>query len=127
VTRYITLEVVLDLHDRLIDQYGGRKGILNLGLLKSALEIPKSSFDGRALHRTVFDKAAAYLFHLARNRPFVDGNKRTAAMATLMFLDINQVTFSLVDREFQDIILQTAQGLLTKKAIAKFLRASHQQ
>ena len=80
MTLYISLENVLEIHDRLVDEYGGLKGVLNFGLLQSALEMPKAMFNGRYLHRTIFDKAAAYLFHITKNHSFVDGNKRTAGM-----------------------------------------------
>ena len=86
---YITYQYVIEVHDSLIDEYGGRKGILNEGLLKSALEMPKARFDGKDLHRTVSDKTAAYLFHLIQNHPFVDGNKRTASMVALIFFVSN--------------------------------------
>ena len=63
---YITFEYVLEIHDQLIEEYGGRKGILNEGLLRSALEMPKARFNGQDLHRTIFDKTSAYLFHIAK-------------------------------------------------------------
>ena len=82
---YLKFEYVLKIHNEMIREYGGLQGILNEGLLKSALEMPKARFNGKDLHRTIFDKTAAYLFHLIKNHPFVDGNKRTAAMAAAMF------------------------------------------
>lgn len=122
---YIPLEYVLHLHDQLIYEYGGTQGLLNLGLLQSALEMPRSSFDGKDLHRTIYDKAAAYLFHIAKNHPFVDGNKRTAAMVSLLFLSNNEICFSLVEDAYQTLIIQVAEGLITKKEIAAFFRAAH--
>ena len=86
---YITFEYVLEIHDQLIEEYGGRKGILHEGLLRSALEMPKARFNGRDLHRTIFDKIAAYLFHIIKNHPFVDGNKRTASMVAMVFFASN--------------------------------------
>ncbi len=122
---YITYQYVIEVHDSLIDEYGGRKGILNEGLLRSALEMPKARFDGKDLHRTIFDKTAAYLFHLIQNHPFVDGNKRTASMAAMIFLASNcKKGFAIFDAEYQEIILGVAQGVVTKKGIAKFFRNS---
>lgn len=119
----LTFEFVLWLHDRLIDEYGGVKGVLNEGLLHSALEMPKAQFNGKDLHRTVYDKAAAYLFHLIQNYPFVDGNKRTASMVTLVFLAANSKSELTIDsQEYEKIILKTAQGKISKKEIATFLR-----
>ena len=120
---YPTLEKVLEIHDQLIDQYGGLKGILNLGLLQSALETPKATFGGKHLHRTIYDKTAAYLFHITKNHPFVDGNKRTASMTALLFFSLNfKESFDFDDSEYQDLILKVAQGSASKKNIAKFFR-----
>lgn len=124
---YISLENALEIHDQLIAEYGGLQGILNLGLLQSALETPKATFNGRHLYRTIFDKAAAYLFHITKNHPFVDGNKRTAAMITLTFLSMNEVTLDIFDKDYEELILKTAQGNATKKEIAKFFRNAHKK
>lgn len=122
---YITFEYVLEIHDELIEEYGGRKGILNEGLLRSALEMPKARFNKRDLHRTIFDKVSAYLFHIIKNHPFVDGNKRTAAMAAMVFFASNfKNEFCIFDAEYQDLILGVAQGSVSKKQIAKFFRDS---
>ncbi len=122
---YIPYQYVVEVHDSLIDEYGGRKGILNEGLLRSALEMSKVRFNGKDLHRTIFDKTAAYLFHLIQNRPFVDGNKRTASMVALVFFASNcKKGFTILDEEYQAIILGVAQGAVTKKEIAKFFRNS---
>ncbi len=122
---YISIDYVIKLHDQLVDQYGGRKGILNLGLLMSALEMPKATFNGRDLHRTVYDKAAAYLFHLIKNHPFVDGNKRTAAMVSILFLSTNKSTFSFDNDEYENLILQVAKSEVSKKEIQQFFRRAH--
>lgn len=120
---YIPFETVLRIHDQLVREYGGMLGILNEGLLRSALEMPKARFNGRDLHRTIFDKTAAYLFHLIKNHPFVDGNKRTAAMVALDFFTTNfQGAFAILDSEYQDLILGVAKGRISKKEIAKFFR-----
>lgn len=122
---YITFEYVLKIHDELIEQYGGSKGVLNEGLLHSALETPKARFNGKDLHRTLFDKTAAYLFHIIKNHSFVDGNKRTAAMVALVFFASNfQAGFLIIDQEYQDLILGIAKGLVSKKEIAKFFKDS---
>jgi death-on-curing protein len=126
VIAYISFELVLEFHDQLIAEYGGAKGILNEGLLRSALEMPKACFDGRDLHQTIYDKTAAYLFHLIQNRPFVDGNKRTASITALAFLASNaKGGFGFCcDDEYQDLIVGVAQGRISKKEIARFFRAS---
>jgi prophage maintenance system killer protein len=62
------------------------------GLLDSAVAMPKAGFGGEYLHADVFEMAAAHVFHIAKNHPFVDGNKRTSAVAACMFLEMNSVT-----------------------------------
>ncbi len=120
---YISFEYVLELHDQLIEEYGGVKGILNEGLLRSALEMPKARFNRRDLHRTIYDKTAAYLFHLIQNHPFIDGNKRTASMAALVFFASNfKDGFRIFENEYQELILRVAQGAASKKEIANFFR-----
>ena len=122
---YITFEYVLEMHEKLIEDYGGRQGILNEGLLRSALEMPKARFNGRDLHRTIFDKTAACLFHIAMNHPFIDGNKRTASMTALVFFASNfKGTFYIHAEEYQNLILGVANGSVSKKQIAKFFRDS---
>lgn len=120
---YVTFQYVLEIHDELIREYGGRQGILNEGLLRSALEMPKARFNGKDLHRTIFDKTAAYLFHLIQNHPFIDGNKRTASMIAMVFFATNfKKSWSIVDDDYQGLILAVAQGVITKKEIATFFR-----
>ena len=122
---YVTYQYVVEIHDNLVDEYGGKKGILNEGLLRSALEMPKARFDGKDLHRTIFDKTAAYLFHLIQNHPLVDGNKRTASMAAMVFFASNSKRkFTIFDAECQGLVLGVAQGSVTKKEIATFFRNS---
>jgi death-on-curing family protein len=85
---FLTLDEVLGIHADQIRRYGGAAGIRDLELLQSALAMPQTTFDDEFLHGTLFEMAAAYLFHLARNHPFVDGNKRTALMCALVFLGL---------------------------------------
>jgi death-on-curing protein len=121
--RYLSFGLVLSFHDQLLAQYGGAKGVLNEGLLQSALEMPRASFGGEDLHKTIYDKAAAYLFHIIQNHPFVDGNKRTASLTALTFLASNLGgKFGGPEDEYQDLILRTAQGSVSKIEIAGFFR-----
>jgi len=98
--KFLPVEMVILYHDKLIDEYGGLKGIRDMGLLLSALEMPKSSMCGVDFHPTIFDKAAAYLFHIVCNHPFNDGNKRTGAFAAAVFLEIHGM-----NTDFSEVIL----------------------
>ena len=122
--RFIPVAAALEIHDALIDAYGGAKGIRDYGLLLSALEMPKSSYGGQELHPTLFDKAAAYLYHVVKNHPCIDGNKRTASALALIFLEMNEVKIRIDARDFEELVVATAEGLISKKEIAHFLISS---
>lgn len=76
---------------------------------------------GDYLHKSIFDKAAAYLFHLVQNHPFNDGNKRTGALATILFLETNGIKTKFSDDDYEEFIVQIAQGQRNKQEIAFFL------
>ena len=119
---YLTTEEVLALHADQIRRYGGSGGIRDLGLLSSALAAPAATFDGEYLHPTLFEMAAAYLFHLAKNHPFVDGNKRVALAATLAFLWLNAFEVVAEPVALGDLVLAVATGESSKADAAAFLR-----
>ena len=83
---FIPDEIVPLIHADLIKRYGGTLGIRDRGLLASALAQPKMTAQKKFLHRTIFNKASAYGFHVCRNHPFVDGNKRIAFVLMDVFL-----------------------------------------
>jgi hypothetical protein len=76
---FLRVDDVLGMHEDQIERYGGSPELRDPGLLSSAVETPRATFGGRLLHETLFDMAAAYLFHIVQNHPFVDGNKRRCA------------------------------------------------
>ena len=76
---------------------------------------------GKYLHGTLAEMAAAYLFHIARNHPFVDGNKRTALMTTLIFLGLNGRLLAAGDDELTDLVLGVAAGKVSKAQTAVFI------
>lgn len=86
---YLSTEEVVALHEICIDEFGGLRGLRDFGLLESAVHQPRQSFGGEDLYKTVWEKAAALAWSLSQNQSFLDGNKRTAALSMLVFLDIN--------------------------------------
>ena len=102
--------------------YGGSGGLRDLELLRSAIAMPETTFDGDYLHPSVFEMAAAYLFHLARNHPFVDGNKRTALMCALVFLGSNGERLRANPGELHSLVDGVAAGQLDKAEVSVFLR-----
>jgi death-on-curing protein len=92
--------------------------VRDLGLLESALAQPRSAFGEQYAHEGLYAMAAAYLFHIARNHPFVDGNKRTALLAALVFLDINGITVERDSEALYELTMGVAQGRIDKAAAA---------
>jgi death-on-curing protein len=121
---FLALNEVLAIHRDQIERYGGSPGVRDRGLLDSALAAPQATFDGKYLHHDIVSMAAAYLLHLAQNHPFIDGNKRVAAVATVIFLDLNGLEIVADENEFEALVLEVAQGESSKEAIATFLRTN---
>ena len=93
------------------------------GLLESAVMTPRSTYDGAFLLDDISQMAAAYLFHIVRNHPFVDGNKRTGTAAALVFLDLNGVEVDADDDSLVALVLDVAQGHADRGVVAEFLRS----
>ena len=119
----LTLDEVLQIHRDQIERYGGTLGVRDFGLLDSAIAQPAARFGGQYLHADVWDMAAAYLFHLALNHPFFDGNKRAAVAAALTFMTLNDVDFSFPEEEIAEFVLQGAQGQIEKPEIAAYFKS----
>ena len=117
---FLTLEEVLGIHEDRIRKYGGSFGVRDLGLLQSALGTVEATFGGAFLHETLFEMAAAYLFHISRNHPFIDGNKRTALACALAFLRLNGEKIKAPPNDLYDLAIGVAEGKVTKAAAAVF-------
>lgn len=124
--RFLSMEDVIDIHADQIDRYGGSLGIRDVELLRSAIGMPEAGFGDHYLHADLFEMAAAYLYHIVQNHPFIDGNKRTGAMAAFVFLKLNGLTLNADESVFESLVLQTAQGQTDKSAIGKFFRKHSQ-
>jgi len=105
-----------------IEQYGGEHGVRDMGLLESAVAQARATFGGEFLHANVFEMAAAYLFHIVKNHPFVDGNKRAGAVAALTFLVLNDIKVYAPKGSLSDLTLTVATGQIGKTEIAEFFR-----
>lgn len=125
--KFLEIADVLDIHQILIEQLGGMSGVRDEGLLESALSQPKASFFGELLHPTIHEQARAYLYHLAKNHPFLDGNKRTAYGAMEAFLRLNGYNLALSNEESYNMVIQVAQGQMSKEELSLLLEQHIQQ
>lgn len=121
MSKFLSVEQVIEIHDVFLEDHGGLPGIRDKGLLISAIEMPRASMFGEFLHKTIYDKAAAYLFHIVQNHPFNDGNKRTGALTTILFLEENGVTTAFSDKDYEEFVVEVAQGRKNKGQISFFL------
>lgn len=117
---YLSLEQIIELHDALIEKFGGLIGIRERGLLESAVAAPMMAVFGEELHKTIYNKAAAYLFYIAKNHAFLDGNKRTAAAAALAFLRANGESTKYDVDEFLEFVVSVAEGKADLDAISSY-------
>ena len=119
---FLSVEEILEFQEDQIQQHGGSLGLRDMGMLQSAVAMPQTAFGGQYAHSDIFEMAAAYLFHLAQNHPFVDGSKRVAAVSCMTFLASNGLEPKLSEDELVSLTLSTAEGKASKSSIAEFLR-----
>jgi death-on-curing protein len=120
--KYLSADEIEDLHEQIILRYGGVGGVLNRELLESASLRPKAAVLGRELYPTLEEKAAALMHSIITNHPFVDGNKRTAFLATQEFLRLNGYEIVAEKREALEFTLAIAEGKLGIPEIVDWLR-----
>ena len=119
---FLTLAEVIEIHSNQMRLYGGLPGIRDINLLSSAIAMPHASFHGEYLHNDIYEMAAAYAFHIGKNHPFIDGNKRTALVSALVFLELNGISISDSQGKLYDAMLDLSTGKLNKSEFASILR-----
>jgi death-on-curing protein len=122
VFQYIDVAEVLLIHQDQIARYGGDPSLRDGRLLISAVETVRLTLDGTPLIQDVFEAAAAYLVQITCNHPFADGNKRTGALAAVVFLEHNGFDLDPSDEEFIDVVLRVATCEFRKAEVGEFLR-----
>ena len=121
--KFISLAEVFEIHRDQLARYGGASGIRNIELLKSALGMAATTYGGEFLHTDICEMAAAYLFHLVKNHPFIDGNKRVGAVTALVFLTLNGFDFYAPEEDFAVIVLAGARGEMDKTQVTVLIRS----
>ncbi len=121
---HLTVSAAKAIHREVLKAHGGSAGIRDEILLESALAAPQATMVGQPLISDAFEVAAAYFLYLCRNRPFVDGNKRTALASCLVFLEPNGLICQqrLPIDEWEAFVLQIASGEIDREQTAKRLR-----
>jgi len=97
--RYLTIDEIFAIHDRAIREYGGSPELADLGRLEASLAAPRQTMFGEELYPDIFSKAAILFYSLIKNHPFVDGNKRTAFLSLMRFLNLNGYTLNATNDE----------------------------
>jgi death-on-curing protein len=120
---FLTLDEAFLIHSDQVRRYGGQHGLRDLSLLSAALAMPEAWFGGMYLHPSRAEMAAAYLFHIAQNHPFLDGNERAALASALAFLWLNDQRVEAGEDELTELVMGVASGRVGKAEAAEFIRA----
>lgn len=120
---HLTVDVVQEIQAEAIGQFGGSAGIREMALLESAVAAPQASFGGESVYTDLAEVAAAYLFFLCRNHPFVDGNKRAALGSCIIFLRLNGVEPQPDSQAWEDLTLDVAASRIDREQATTRLRA----
>ncbi|MDP7008802.1 MAG: type II toxin-antitoxin system death-on-curing family toxin [Phycisphaerales bacterium] len=124
---FFTDDEVIAFHQTQISLHGGEPSVRDLGLLSSAVAMPMQMLNGEFVHTSIFEMAAAYLFHICNDHPFVDGNKCTAIMTALVFLKLNGIQCTLTENQVFELTIEVACGQLTKSDISKSFKNNHKR
>ncbi len=117
---WLTRQIIVAIHDEQLAIHGGASGLRDEGMLESALDRPKNkwSYENAGLE----ELAAAYAFAIARNHPFIDGNKRTSLLALYTFLGVNGIEFNVPEAEAATMILALAAGEVNEEGLTRWIR-----
>jgi death-on-curing protein len=121
---FLTLDEVVAIHRDQIERYGGSLGVRDWGLSQSAVAMPAVTFGGQYLHADLNEMAAAYLFHIVQNHPFIDGNKRVGAVAADVFLALNNTQLVASQDDYAELVVSIARGEAGKPEAAAFFRGN---
>lgn len=119
---HLSVETVREIHAVALKRFGGSEGVRDENLLASAVLTPQSSFGGKSPYADMVEVAAAYLYYLCGNHPFIDGNKRTAMMAAIVFLRLNGIEPAADSDEWEAFLLDVASSKLDRDATTRRLR-----
>ena len=119
---HLSIEIVREIHAEVIKQFSGLNGVRDENLLASAVLTPQSSFGGKSPYADIIEVAAAYLFYICKNHPFLDGNKRAAMMAAIVFLRLNGIEPLPDSAEWEKLMLDVAASKIDRATATQRLR-----
>lgn len=119
---HLTVEIVREIHAEAIARFGGSAGVRDTALMESAVAAPQASFGGRSPYQDLAEVAAAYLYYLCRNHPFIDGNKRAALGSCIVFFRLNGIEPKPDGPEWEELVLAIAAGNLDREKATLRLR-----
>ena len=119
---HLTVEMVREIHAEAIARFGGSDGVREMALLESAIAAPQASFGGQSPYQDIAEVAAAYLFYLCKNHPFIDGNKRAALGACIVFLRLNGIEPKPDGPEWEELTMAVAASTIDRDEATKGLR-----
>jgi len=119
---HLTVEIVREIHAEAIERFGGADGVGEMALLESAVAAPQASFGGKSPYADLAEVAAAYLFYLCKNHPFIDGNKWAALGACIVFLRINGIEPKADGPEWEELTLAVAESAIDRDETTQRLR-----
>jgi death-on-curing protein len=118
----LTVDIVREIHTEAIAKFGGSDGIREIALLESAVAAPQASFGGKSPYEDLAEVAAAYLFYLCKNHPFIDGNKRAALGACIVFLRLNGIEPQTDGPKWEELTLAVASSQIDRAEATARLR-----
>lgn len=119
---HLTVDMVREIHAEAIAKFGGSAGVREMALLESAVAAPQATFGGQSPYKDLAEVAAGYLFYLCRNHPFIDGNKRAALGACIVFLRLNGIEPNADGPEWEYLTLAVAASAIDREEATKRLR-----
>ena len=125
--KFLSIELIKIIHTDQIRRFGGSLGIRDHHLLESAIAQPRMTVGSKPAHKTIFEKAAAYGFHLCKNHPFIDGNKRVAFVCMYIFLQRNGWVIKVSEEKAYQMMIELAEGKYTKYKLTSWLKDNSQR
>lgn len=119
---HLSIDTIREIHAEAISQFGGLDGVRDENLLASAVLTPQSTFGGKSPYADLVEVAAAYLFYICKNHPFLDGNKRTAMMAAIVLLRLNGIEPKPDSQQWERLMLDVASSKITRDETTRRLR-----